>query len=123
MLSSVAFLKIVSMISIFLHASQASPSPVPTTAAGSDQNPTIWSHATIDVMKAQRQKLYEYALAMYNHQTYFEDADNCVNPPVPNVRYTYGNKCPRANLVRIILLLDVLEHELPPNQSIAGQTS
>ena len=123
MLFSIALFELLSMISIFLHASQASPTPVPTTAAGLDQNPTIWSHTTIDIMKAQRQKLYEYALAMYNHQTYFEDADHCVNPPVPNVRYTYGNKCPRANLVCIILLFDVFEHNQLPNQSIAGQTS
>ena len=99
MLFSASFLPNACLFFLSLHLSQASPVPEPTPSPGPDQKPTVWSHATVDTMKAQRQTLYEYALAMYNHQDYFEDPLHCVSPPVPDVKYLKGNRCPRANLV------------------------
>ena len=52
-------------------------------------------------MKAQHQKLYQWLVAMYDHQDYFDNPVNCVNPPVPDPRYNIGAPCPRANLVSL----------------------
>ena len=69
---------------------------------------TIWAQAAVDAMKANRENLYSAALSLYQHQTYFDDPVNCVNPPVPNSRYLIGAPCPRANLVSSIVSLRLI---------------
>ena len=93
------FLVFLSLFISLLAISSASPVAAPISSPGPDQALTIWPAATLATMKAQRQALWEYALAIYEHRGYFDDPVNCVVPPIHDPRYAIGASCPRANLV------------------------
>ena len=81
---------------------------------------TIWAQSAVDAMKANRENLYNSALSLYQHQTYFDDPVNCVNPPVPNSRYLIGAPCPRANLVSLFVSLRLIHAWMLARMSRVG---
>ena len=99
MLLSTPSFMITFLLSLFQHAVLASPVPEPMPSPGPDQNPTIWSHSTIDSMKASRELLYQYALTVYHQQKRLENPVNCFISSGPNINYTVGTDCPFANQV------------------------